>query len=274
MTTTDLNPPSTKIDKLIVTAFKAARDSGKADWRTMKLAVLKNRLLQVSKGAFKEDAHGASSFRELLSRLPHLIQMVDDNVTLLTPDDASRPSDELDAKEIPDTAQHHDGRMRIRSDLWIAIIDFVSGKRYSWDTERRYARESQPGEELILPTMTREDMGSWRKEFVAEHTPTSALEAWSKSEGSAKALPVELRGPWNGFLKKKVAARLAEWFAANKISASVYELPRETSTKDPTVEELRKVVSACVAVMTAAELAEIRLSPTAIHRALSGGLKP
>jgi hypothetical protein len=53
---------------LILQAFRMARDSGKADWRRMAVAVLKNRLLQLTRGAFSETAFGAQTFPEFVLR--------------------------------------------------------------------------------------------------------------------------------------------------------------------------------------------------------------
>lgn len=52
-------PPPYDLEALVILAFRTARDRGRPNWVRMNLAVLKNRLLQLSHLAFKESFHGA-----------------------------------------------------------------------------------------------------------------------------------------------------------------------------------------------------------------------
>ena len=54
--------------ELLEKAFVSARDSGKRGWNRMTIAVLKNRLLQLTNRTFTESTFGAKSLLELLSR--------------------------------------------------------------------------------------------------------------------------------------------------------------------------------------------------------------
>ena len=62
---------------LIVRAFAEARTKGKADWRTMTLGVLKNRLLQLTGRRFKEADYGAMTMRDLVARVSDLLALKD-----------------------------------------------------------------------------------------------------------------------------------------------------------------------------------------------------
>ena len=52
--------------QLIVSAYERARSSGKLDWNKMTMAVLKNRLLDLTQGAFDETTYGATSFTDFV----------------------------------------------------------------------------------------------------------------------------------------------------------------------------------------------------------------
>jgi hypothetical protein len=248
------------LEKLIVLAFRTARDRGKPDWRTMTLAVLKNRLLQLSRGAFHEHKHGVQSFRELLEQYPELVRLVEGSVELL-------PAEALESAESSDAV---DGRVRVRPDLWRATMDYATGKKYAWDSGRGCAREAHENDLLLLPTLTSEEMRAWREEFASTRSPTTEVDRW-KSEGlGTRDLPPGLRGPWNGFVRERVSARLTRWFTERQLDVpTIVEAPRVLAT--PAVEQVREVVAACVAVMTADELAELRLPPTAVLRAKLAG---
>lgn len=253
MTTPESDGAPDQIESLIITAFRMARDRGKLDWRRMTVAVLKNRMLQLSHGKFNESHHGASSFREFLSRYPQLVRAEGDDVELLEPEIVESATTEID---------------RIRPDLWQAIVDFASGKKYVWDASQGRAREALPEDACLLPTLSREEMATWRSEFVIAHGSKPALQRWRDGSLGTKALPQELQGPWNGFVRDKVIERLRQWFSSQGIPIPPFIQPVERAIEhESPVEQLRKVIAACVAVMTGEELAELRLPPSAVLRA-------
>lgn len=257
--------PLTHLEHLVVTAFQAARTSGKEDWRTMKLAVLKNRLLQVSNRAFRESNYGAGSFRELLLRLPDVIQVEGDIVELRPSTIPTRPDGHEDANHQPKSVE----QQRVRHDLWLSIIDYSSGKSYVWDVDNQRVREKAPGDQLVLPTLSRQEMAEWRRQFSEQHQRPTDLAKWQDEELGVQALPESLRGPWNGFLKKKVAERLSEWFVRHEIPDATFSQDTQQSLRSKA--RLRSLVLACVNVMTEGELSELKLSPTVVLRALEKG---
>jgi hypothetical protein len=263
MTTTKSDSTSYQIEHLIVTAFRTARDRGKPDWRRMTIAVLKNRLLQLSHGVFHERNHGALSFREFLSSYSHILRIEDDNVELIEP--------EMTEGIMADTDAMH----RIRPDLWQAVVDFSSGKKYAWDVSQERAREARPEDTLLLPTLRREEMTGWRDKFVSTHGSKPALQRWRDESLGTKALPSELQGKWNGFVREKVVDRLRHWFSSHGLSAPTLVQGMKNKTEHETsTEQLRSTIAACVAVMTEEELAEIRLPPAAVLRARLTGRLP
>ena len=100
----------------------------------MRIAVLKNRLLQMSDRKFDERKHGAHSFREMLGQYPHILRIDSADVELSA------------GKKMPDAKQ------RVRADLWRAVMDYSSGRRYAWDTVQQCARPAEAGDTLIIPT--------------------------------------------------------------------------------------------------------------------------
>jgi len=260
--------PTYKLEALIVRAFEAARDRGREDWRRMRLAVLKNRMLQLSGRTFSEQRHAATSLRELLGRHPELVRLRpdDDSVELLETDASRRFATPPASPAQPDLKHQ-----RVRADLWDAIVDYSSGRKYAWDSVTQRAREAVSGDALVLPTLQPSEISEWRRAFRAEEGP-AVPDTWQDGGMGTRGLPPDLRGKWNGFVKARVVRRLQSWFEANDITASVTVL--RSSAKPPageaetaTLEELRRVVSSCVAVMTTEELGEVRIPASVIARA-------
>jgi hypothetical protein len=248
----------------IITAFGMARAKGRPDWRKMSAAVLKNRLLLVTKKAFDERLHNVTSFRELLAQQADLVRFVEaDGMWELLP--SNEPT-----VGVLETAP--DKGTRIRPDLWKAVMDFSSGHRYVWDAKEQCAAVA--GEDQVdanfLPTMTREEFAGWRNEFAKEQPPSETLQRWCVDFRS-RELPLVLVGQWNGFVKSHVASRLENWFREHELQVPqvfvvrASTLPPE-SHGDDSASILRDLLHACINVMTAAELEDLRLSPAVIVR--------
>jgi len=259
MSTATGDPIPPELETLINTAFRVARDRGKPDWPRMTIAVLKNRLLQLSRNSFNERSYGATSMRELLLRFPTLVTLRDGQVELVS------AANEAAAESSPSPV-----RRRVRPDLWRAIVDYSSGQRYTWDAEQGLARPAQEADEIFLPTISQTEMQAWRGEFTALHGSTPALLRWRDDGLGSDALPGALKGEWNGFVKTRVAERLEAWFRdRGEAPPKVLEAPPATAPPVSRVERLRRLVLDCVAVMTEDELTELRLSPDLLLRATS-----
>lgn len=234
-------------------AFEAARSKGKPEWRRMRIAVLKNRLLQMTSRSFDERMYGAHSFREFLDMHRNLVRVDGADVELLGAED------------------ERDARARIRPDLWRAMMDYTSGRSYAWDSELQRARPAEEGDTLMLPTISREDMDKWRRTFADSRSDDPRVASWLAQGMGTKGLPRRLQGVWTGFVRDRIADRLREWLGANGIELEpLIAKPHEGSGPIRASEELRNLVLRCVAVMTPVELSDLRLSPGVVLRALRG----
>jgi len=262
--------------RLIRDAFDAARRSGRVDWRQMSIAVLKNRLLTLSGRSFNEADYGERTISDLVRRLPDLL-VVDDSTkpptVRLLPDEA-----------VPNAHYISAGSLRIRRDLWNAIVDYRSGQRYVWNGSAAIREsevgQAEGGEFLILPTLSETEMDGWRDQFVSTNLSIVAHDAalvaqaedWRERRLSTTGLPGILRGRWNLALKESVVRRIRDWFASQEISPPGDLLqPSRGSSVQPrataATDAIRDLVLQCVRVMTDDELRELRLPPAAVLRA-------
>jgi hypothetical protein len=196
---------------LLERAFWSARVSGRPDWHRMIVAVLKNRLLQLSDRTFREQDFGAASLLELTARYPDLVAI----------DRSAKPVviEWIGPRTLgADTGQTR----RVRSDLWRAALDFSSGLEYEWNTaagDARPVEHADPGRRL--PTVTPETLARWRAAFVVDHAPAVAsgdrerLQQWAVQAFGSQGLPRPLRARWNEHLKHQVIGHLTVWFAAS-----------------------------------------------------------
>jgi hypothetical protein len=252
--------------ELVKRAFDAARVSGKDNWHRMTVPVLKNRILMVTGGKFREADFGASSFRDFISRLPAGLLSLDETespaVAVLTEKEAQHGA--------PGTSF-----ARVRSDLWRAVLDYSSGHRYAWDASRREARVAAPDESApILPTVTADGFREWRVAFAKTQSEGVTgsdgmrLKRWTDESLPTAFLPTRLRPLWNAELKRCVETTLQEWFKKNAI-----EPPIDLVTVDAppithdAAQNLRQFVLDCVRAMSARELAELPIPAAAALRA-------
>ena len=257
----------------ILRAFDTARQSGRSDWQKMTIAVLKNRLLDLTERTFDEKSYGFQSMGELVEAMPNLVL-----------DPGSRPptvrllADDVSVVELgpPEEA-------RVRPDLWNAVIDYRSGKSYTWDgahaiPEGQSSTEYDSGP--IIPTISESSLDSWRQDFARQVRPLvvgdprleEQLDRWLAEQLPAKALPSLLRGRWSATLKDHVVERLTNWFSSQEITppADLVQPRRKPKAAVPpsgAASELRELIMRCVRAMTEEELRELRLPPAAVLRA-------
>ena len=60
---------------LIRDAFEKAKASGSPDWHRMTVAVLKNRILDLTQGLFKESDHGATTFQDFVRQHGDILEL-------------------------------------------------------------------------------------------------------------------------------------------------------------------------------------------------------
>jgi hypothetical protein len=194
---------------LLEQAFSTARESGKREWHRMIVAVLRNRLLQLTNYHFTTEDFGARSLVELVERYEDLI----------TIDRSARPL----VIEWRGPLAATPGSGRVRPDLWQAMIDLASGLQYEWDTAAGRARPVEAADpQRRLPTVDAATLATWRNAFVAVQEAThpdprdrERLATWARASHGRQGLPGALRALWNDHLKHEVVARLTSWFHAS-----------------------------------------------------------
>ena len=193
---------------LIQRAFEEARKSGRPDWHRMSVAVLKNRLLDLTERRFKESDYGASTFGEFVQNHDHILAL----------DATQRPPVAILKGVSPAPVGASGARAtRVRSDLWRAVLDFSSDEEYIWDESEGIAKHasSAGASGPALPTITADKFNEWKKAFteeVDEGERDERLSAWVGHRLPASFLPLPLRHRWNGYLKAAVRRHLLAWF--------------------------------------------------------------
>lgn len=259
-------PPSPK--ELVEKAFQLAKESGKAEWWSMTVPVLKNRLLLITDRKFRETDYGVANIWEFLNNLDTVVKL-----------DQSRTPATVVLRSANEeaTRQHRSGYRSdsISPDLWRAVLDYSSGLSYVWDAERNLARPAATNENgLVMPTISEVELDKWRDEFIrsqGELSPliSSELEVWKRDRLPTVKLPVQFRGPWNGFLKQKVQSLLSNWFETQSLTLPTVQPPTANlrAFERDAHAELRQFIIDCVRVMSAKELEEVRVAPATALKA-------
>jgi hypothetical protein len=257
--------------RLIEQAFEDARRSGRSDWQTMTIAVLKNRILNRNR-SFQERDYGARTIAEFVRRYPDLLLLDDSSVP---------PKVSLRASTASTATATDVEHSRIRPDLWNAIIDYQSGLTYTWDGESAQSAEGRSVDEAdaqrVLPTLSVAELDTWRQEFrdnvndLIRDNPTAAEQTrhWIENRLGTRYLPASLRTLWNQELKRRVVDRLTAWFTDQGLPAPPGLLQARQVVRDQAVgaDTLRQLILRCVQVMTENELRQVNLPPSAVLRA-------
>jgi hypothetical protein len=167
-------------------------------------------------------------------------------------------------------------RSRIREDLWRAVVDYGSGKKYVLDPDTGLARPSPAGDPalLTLPTVSRDTVASWRRQFIGKLDPSvkekfgDSLSTWVDGRGKQSELPGSVRGPWAEYLKRQVIKVLLDWFNSHGMQPPqdmIVTGERRDATPSESIDEmvetrhLRDMIIRAVRVMTHEELSQISL---------------
>ena len=212
---------------LVRRAYLMAQKRGKSDWYRMTLAVLKNRLLDLTGRQFNETDYGAANFHEFIRQMPDLLVL---DLNVFPPVAEIKWGREANKKahlpEVGSLEKKTDGESEliyegngIRSDLWTAIVDYRSEKVYVWDSDRRCVRIDEEGVEGdVLPTLDEEELYKWRNQFAEEYleplssTDRRRLKNWCDRGHGIMELPAHLKSAWDKYFKRGVAERLKVWF--------------------------------------------------------------
>ena len=248
---------------LIQSAFAKARDSGRADWHRMSVAVLKNRLLDLTARTFHETDYGAPTFQEFVRTHDDILEL----------DETTTPPVAILKGVFPGSGPEPGlGLTRIRSDLWRAVLDFSSQEKYVWDPVHEVAELATSGETSgpEIPTITADTFSQWKKVFarsVDDATPEDRLTEWVDNRRPANFLPPRLRHRWNGHLKTEVRNHLLAWFERQslKTPSDLLEIQNRAGNS-PRNEDLRQRLIACLRLMTAEELERVQIPASVLLR--------
>ncbi|MGH7617200.1 MAG: hypothetical protein ACREPM_08240 [Gemmatimonadaceae bacterium] len=265
--------------ELVLAAFAMARESGKEDWWRMTAAVLKNRLLALTRGEFNEHEYGATGFLRFLGLAGDAIRL--DRSSFPPIVELKGHSDDGRAESPIKTAQVHGPSSRIRPDLWQALLDYSSGHQYVWDRVRREARQSSEVEEVEprLPTLSRQDHSEWRAEFARavegslNQSDRPRVDAWKEKGLPAASLPPVVRGQWTQWQKERVEQRARAWFREQNIDPPADLMlgpPAGKASVQGTDEYARQFALDCVRQMTTSELLELNLPLRVVLRVREG----
>jgi len=210
---------------LVRQAFTLAREKGKPDWHRMSLAVLKNRLLDITDRAFSEASYGAGSFKEFVENLsdhlkidsttfPPTVELVS-RLESGSPQEGTGRLDKSKSNVGPPASIYEGGR--IREDLWKAVLDWDADVIYVWNPVQQCVQKVdhvEPDAD-VLPRIVREEFDVLRAEFVKEFAASvepqdrAKLEAWGAHKLATTSLPNKAQ--WYSLLTKQVDSRLQEW---------------------------------------------------------------
>lgn len=263
------------VRSLVLTAFEAARASGKADWRVMSIAVLKNRVSQAIGEKFDQRRYG----------YPRILDLALDFPDLLAVDLEAKPPLATLLDVPPDSAPNEvDETVQVRPDLWRAVIDYEGGEPYVFHAGAAVPASQAPvrGTGLpVLPTLCADELDLWRRDFAnaeaglldGREGASQRLAVWVEGGKGTRALPGVLQGRWNLYMKREVLARLRTWFAdrglplPGDVVRTVERTRRPHLARKVTEEsELRRLIVECVARMTIDELRQVNLPAGAVLR--------
>lgn len=284
-----------ELRQLVLAAFDRARDSGKSDWQEMTLAVLKNRLLQLTNHEFRMERYALKTMPQLASSLSDLITLHPGPppfVKLTNPDTEMpvRPGNSfqldlsLPALTKSGVSAPSDWKLvRVRDDLWRAMMDYSGTSIYVLDPETGLARPKEitddPSPEL--PTVTSATVKEWRREFAQRLKPSLAipqakdLDTWVDGDGRTNDLPRSHRGRWSEFIKRNVSSTLGAWFETHSIPVPqdllVLAAGRGTARSE-VIEEvvetrrLRSTLIRALSLMTHEEMAVLPIPASVVVR--------
>ena len=245
---------------LLLRAFEQARSSGKQNWGEMSAAVLKNRLLALTDGSFRQEDYGFGRFTDLLKAVPDLI----DVDTTQTP-----PLARLTGRAVSGDAPIATPSNRLRSDLWDAVFDWSAGEPYVWRDGSACRVPDSQTDDLVMPTVGPEQLEEWRMKFSEDHPGDDVVSAWATSALPTSALPPHLRDSWNLLLKQQAVQVLRQWFARHGLAEPGDMLVSRVVARpfQDDAEVLRRYLQRCVAVMTTEEMASMVVPASAALRA-------
>ncbi len=251
-----------KSQELIRLAFEAAKRSGRPNWYRMDVGVLKNRMLNVTNGGFRESDYGCTAFMEFVRSHSNILEL----------DETGWPPSVTlkGAHEEPEFASEP-VRRQVRPDLWRAVMDFSGGRRYVWDDSAGIAKpagDSTAGAPA-MPTITAEQFTKWKRAFagsVDDAEIDDLFKDWVEKLRPAKLLAPHVRHRWNEYLTEEVVKRLRDWFQERNLALPPDLVKTPEGTERSPDDELRRKLIACVRAMTTEELKALQIPSSVLLR--------
>jgi hypothetical protein len=266
-------PP--ELTSLVAGAFELARKSGKPDWQLMQVSVLKNRLLALTDNRFDETDYGYPNLHYMVRDFPRQLEVIPGHshpVVRYLQDVVAPTITSADEQESVPATQPI--RSMVRTDLWLATLDYKSGDTYVWDRARNTAAKGVPSSTAVsFPTADVETLRQWRTDFLASITADvndlNHLNSWETRGGATILLPAKYRGLWNAFLRDRVVERVSNFFVANHL-----DLPRDLieargkKVKATTQSALRDRLHSIIDLLSEEELEQVTVPIASIVRLL------
>ncbi|WP_127997657.1 ATP-binding protein [Piscinibacter defluvii] len=247
--------------ELVRAAFVQAQQKYGPQTNTMTLAVLNNRLLQITDRRFQPRDFGANDLKAFIALLAPDFRLTGAppkvSVELVAPAGrvpAKAPVYNIVPEgkaQLAELASAQPSAGRIRQDLWMSIVDYASGQTYVWDASLGHARAAEPGDsEFRMPTLTPVELAEWRLTFLDAHKQSLEgvalvnAQRWQELGLSTSYLPVDLQQPWNRELTLRVRLRLQDFFARIKQTAAPTEEAPSAGTGEPVKETVEDELAA------------------------------
>ena len=273
--------------ELIRHAFDRAKGTGHPNWYRMDVGVLKNRILDLTDRDFRESDYGAPTFMGFVRDHSDILELDETRwppaVTLRGMDEQSESASES-------------APIKVRPDLWRAVMDFAGNARYVWDSDEGVAKPESdcPAGGPAMPTITEEQFAEWKRAFadrVDASMRSGALRAtewkrafadrvdevdrdarfkdWVENLRPAAFLAGRVRHSWNIHLKKQVENHLIAWFQEHDLPVPPDLSETLHGAERSPDEELRRRLIACVRAMSPDELERVQIPSSALLRVKS-----
>ena len=251
-----------KPHELIRLAFEAAKRSGRPNWYRMDIGVLKNRILNVTNGGFRESDYGCTAFMEFVRSHSDILEL-----------DETRWPPSVTLKgvhEEPELASDP-VRKQVRPDLWRAVMDFSGDRRYVWDDDEGVAKlaDDVAAGGPAMPTITVVEFTKWKRAFadsVDDAAKDDLFNDWVEKLRPVKLLAPRVRHRWNDYLKEEVEKHLRGWFEEQNLPLPPDLVKSQEGVVRSPDDELRRRLIACVRAMTTEELKTVQIPSSVLLR--------
>jgi hypothetical protein len=263
------------VRELILAAFNQARESGKLDWSQMTIAVLKNRILSLTNGTFRESDYGANSFGELLNSQTNMLSIEWNGKVAVANLIESVEKLRLPTEQSGMISGPPNRDNRILPDLWRAIVNFSSDVPYIWHEGCAVQTSEPTTSQDVLPTLTAAELRHWRQEFAdsvlgnASTEDSERIVRWVDNPDSTSSLPSRSRKDWNAMLKHRIWDRLNEWFSSrDDLPRDLLQLIAPRRDQFETNIDHRQFLIRLISQMSAEELNQVQIPASVMFRIL------